>query len=117
ESKSGKSAKPRTVSIPCEMTNEPVPGVIVHHNMYGDMVRSNCIVDLDTQAFQNVVFVNSVIRYKGGPVALINVTFINCWFDLQIPGSAPPISPDRDNLLLALLGPPDARRVKVSTRQ
>jgi hypothetical protein len=42
---------------------------------------------LDGIAWENVVFVNTRIRYLGGPVTLKNVRFVNCTFDIK--SSAP----------------------------
>jgi hypothetical protein len=41
---------------------------------------SNCPQSLDGITWKNIVFVNSRIRYEGGPLALENVTFVNCTF-------------------------------------
>jgi hypothetical protein len=40
----------------------------------------NCPQTLDGFTWVNVVFINSTISYKGGPVVLANVSFINCTF-------------------------------------
>lgn len=40
----------------------------------------NCPQTLDGFTWVNVVFINSTISYKGGPVVLTNVSFINCTF-------------------------------------
>jgi hypothetical protein len=41
----------------------------------------NCPQALDGFSWRNIVFVNSQISYKGGPVILDNVTFVNCTFE------------------------------------
>lgn len=53
---------------------------------------------LDGITWINVVFENTHIRYKGGPLRLRNVRFVNCTFDV-------PESPRGDQLLdIAILG-------------
>jgi hypothetical protein len=37
---------------------------------------------LDNGYWRNFTFENMKITYKGGPMALENVTFINCTFDM-----------------------------------
>lgn len=42
-----------------------------------------CPQSLDGFTWQNVVFVNSRISYRGGPVILDKVTFVNCSFQIE----------------------------------
>src|ERR1700676_2418300 len=44
---------------------------------------TNCPQILDGFTWRNVVFINSHISYKGGPVILDNVTFLNCTFQTE----------------------------------
>jgi hypothetical protein len=109
----GEAPDPSTVSKPCPM----VAGPMAHDNTFSGFAISGCIVDLDTETFENITFRNSVIRYRGGPVSLLNVRFINCRFILDVPANpvlAPTSSPAR--LLLALLNSPDQKNVQVSTK-
>jgi hypothetical protein len=103
---SGEAPDPAQVSRPC---NAATGG---YYNAYANVAFHNCIVDLDTQMFKNVEFRNSVIRYRGGPASLANVTFINCTFVLEL--AAHPVTPVQKNLLLALLDSPDQKSVKVA---
>jgi hypothetical protein len=71
----------------------------------------NCIVSLDPgDDFENVVFRNSVIRYAGGAVKMINVRFENCSFQIDFPQNTKPAKPA---LLLALIGSPNQSSVSV----
>lgn len=63
--------------------------ITVTDSLHVGGVYSNCRVDLDTNAFSGTVFRDSVIRYKGGKTALINVVFQNCTFVLDLPSQAP----------------------------
>jgi len=64
---------------------------------------------MDRQAFKDVTFTNSVVRYHGGAVSLSNVTFVNCRFVLDL--FSAPASQPQQLLLLALLESPDLRTV------
>lgn len=87
-----------------------------YNNIYQDVPFSNCVVDLDTNSFSNVVFQNSVVRYRGGPVSLKNVRFVNCRFVLDIPTAAP-VNRERDQLLMTLFNAPDTKIITIpSTR-
>jgi hypothetical protein len=108
---SGEAPDPAKVSKPCSMfTNGR--GNLSIGNVFGNMLISNCVVDLDTQTFSDVTFKNSVVRYRGGPVTLERVAFINCRFILEL--QTPPSTPTQKNLLLALLASPDQKSVQVS---
>jgi hypothetical protein len=102
----GTAPDPSKVSHPCFGTTGGIG------NQFLGQI-SNCLVTLDTQAFENVTFSNSVILYKGGPVRLKNVTFENCRFILDFP----PILPDGPqlNLVAALFDSPDQKTINVST--
>jgi hypothetical protein len=107
---SGEAPDPATVSRPCEgITNEG--RFISSGNTIANMHVSNCIADIDTDTFQNVTFVNSVIRYNGGSVTLMNVKFVNCRFVLNLPKNKKPVSP---NLLTALLESGDKASIGVN---
>jgi hypothetical protein len=55
-------------------------------------------VVLDGMQFRNVVFRNTKIIYRGGPVQMTNVFFINCTFDMKL-------NENSHNLALAILEP------------
>lgn len=55
------------------------PGVFI------DSTITGCTVDLDGQSFNNVAFENCIVRYRGGPVYLRNVTFTNCLYMISLP--------------------------------
>ncbi len=38
--------------------------------------------DLDEMRFKNIIFTNTAISYKGGPLVLDNVYFVNCTFTI-----------------------------------
>jgi hypothetical protein len=80
-------------------------------NIFVNLEFSRCVVDLDTQAFTNVTFKDSVIRYRGGQVALRNVAFFNCTFLLDL--SSLKTLPEKPTLLFALLDSPDQKTIKV----
>ena len=84
------------------------------NNSYNFVPISNCVLDLDTtnDLLSNLVIKNSVIRYHGGTVRLMNVTFINCAFILDISDS--PQVPAHPEVLRALLDS-DQKRVTLST--
>ena len=90
-----------------------MPGIVSRYNIFQDSRFEKCIVDLDRQAFKDVTFTNSVVRYHGGAVSLSNVTFVNCRFVLDL--FSAPASQPQQLLLLALLQSPDLRTVNVST--
>ena len=48
-----------------------------------DVTLENCLQVLDETHLTNVAFVNSRIVYRGGPVFLRNVVFVNCTFDVE----------------------------------
>jgi hypothetical protein len=103
---------PTAVSHPCAYGLTGAVGTF--HNTYRQSAFANCIVDLDTNVFDTVIFRNSVIRYHGGPVFLDNVQFVNCRFVLDIPASAP-ANPERDRLLMTLLESPSTKAVTVTS--
>jgi hypothetical protein len=53
-----------------------------HHNPNAFLLFDKTEVLLDNLYARNVIFENSHIVYKGGPVVLYNVTFVNCTFDV-----------------------------------
>lgn len=103
---SGAAPDPTKVSGPCDVFTEGKSNTTI-----GGTYR-NCIVDLDSQAFTGLTFINSVIRYRGGDTYLTNVRFINCRFILDLPPT--PQKAPEEKLLLALLESPDQRRVRVN---
>ncbi len=109
----GHAPNPATVSHPCPMTTAS-PSFT--NNLISGYVFMGCIVDLDTSttAFDAVTFVNCVVRYHGGKVAIRNVQFKNCTFQLDISEEAPPVVPERDRILLAMLDAPTLRDVTVT---
>lgn len=108
---SGEAPDPAKVSKPCGMLTNG--GRILNYgNSFSGFKVSNCVVDLDTQVFNNVTFTDSVVRYHGGPVTLKSVRFVNCRFVLEL--ETPPSTPAQKNLLLALLESPDQKTVQIS---
>jgi hypothetical protein len=97
----GKAPDPATVAKPCDPTFYTPGGRFSYNNDYEGLNFSNCIVDLDTNIFKNVTFQNSVVRYRGGPISLVNVEFLNCHFDLML--SKGPAKPTEQQLLFTLL--------------
>jgi hypothetical protein len=71
----------------------------------------DCVVYLDSNTFENVIFQDSVIHYRGGPVSLSGVTFINCRFLLEL--TAQPTTPVQKNLLLAMLDSSDQKTIQI----
>ena len=102
---SGEAPDPAKVAKPC--ISQDFIG-----NVFEGVPYRNCIVSLDTNAFEHVTFQDSVIEYQGGPVSLTDVRFINCRFNLQL--TAQPGSPAERNLMLALLDSPDQKIIQVS---
>jgi hypothetical protein len=76
------------------------------------MIYKDCVVSLDTNSFENITFQNSVVQYRGGPVHLFNVKFVNCRFVLDL--SDQPVTPAQEKILRALLDSPDQKNVRVS---
>jgi hypothetical protein len=101
---SGEAPDPNKVSRPCVRS---VASVFIGGEY------ANCVVDLDTNAFDRVMFKDSVIRYQGGTVSLRNVQFVNCRFDLKL--TSTPQTPAQNQFLLALLESLDQKSIKVST--
>jgi hypothetical protein len=111
---SGVAPDPARVSRPCDGFTRDLqnPTTFSEGNTVDNSQVKNCVVDLDTQTYTHVVFVNSVIRYRGGRTTLVDVRFVNCRFVLDLPPQATPASPA---LLLALLESPDQRNVVASS--
>jgi hypothetical protein len=108
---SGEAPDPATVSKPCPMfTNDQ--NHLSYGNTFNGFVISKCVVDLDNQIFKDVTFTNSVVRYRGGPVALNGVTFVNCRFVLGLVKA--PSTRAQENLLLALFNSPDQKTIQIS---
>lgn len=97
---SGEAPDPAKVSRLCPGLTHNVNGSISFSNTFAGFVFSDCVVDLDTNSFHNVVFRDSVVRYHGGPVTLDGVRFINCNFVLD---ASFPEQPKTPRLLLGLL--------------
>jgi len=106
---SGEAPDPATVSKPCGMLTSGNGMMSFGNTFSGSLQR--CIVDLDNQTFRNVTFQDSIVRYHGGPVSLINVSFVNCRFVLAISGASPPARPE---LLFTILDSSDQKTVTVS---
>jgi hypothetical protein len=83
-----------------------------HGNRYINMLMQGCVVDLDTQDFENNTFTNCVIRYRGAPTKLVNVRFINCRFIFEIAAAGK--APAAPKLLLSVLDSTDQISVKIS---
>jgi hypothetical protein len=52
-------------------------------NQVENLTIRDCPQLLDGISWKNVLFVNSRILYRGGPLMLNNVTFINCTFEVE----------------------------------
>jgi hypothetical protein len=52
-------------------------------NTLQNFTITNCSQVLDDLRWRHVIFVNSIIIYRGGPVVLDDVVFINCKFEVQ----------------------------------
>jgi hypothetical protein len=105
---SGEAPDPSKISRPCMGGG----GSIFIGNVVSG-AYSDCIVDMDTNVFENATFRDSVINYQGGPVTLANVRFINCRFNLHL--ASAPQTPAQNQFLRTLLQSPDQRVIKVST--
>ena len=81
-------------------------------NIYTHAIFQQCIVNIDRNAFEDVTFRNSVVRYRGGPVVLNRVAFENCRFVLDLPEDHRPAPAER-GLLTALLQSPDQKNVQI----
>ncbi len=108
---SGEAPNPSKISRPCGMVTTG-DGLFSEGNVIVHQVISECVVDLDTEVFQDVTFKDSVIRYHGGPTILDKVTFINCTFLLDLKASQSPTHPE---VLRSLLDS-DQKKVTLSTR-
>jgi len=49
---------------------------------FSDITLDGCVVVLDGRRFDHVALANSHIIYKGGPLHLYEVIFVNCTFDV-----------------------------------
>jgi hypothetical protein len=99
---SGEAPDPTKVARPCFVGN--LSSMVVSSSL------ANCIAYIDYNSFKDVRFENSVIIYKGGPVSLEDVEFVNCRFVLDLP---PAVVPAKEDLLLALLDAPDQKAIQV----
>jgi hypothetical protein len=105
----GRAPDPNKVSKPCLTREQGMSTIWIIGSTF-----EQCIVDLDTNAFQQVTFKDSVIRYRGGATVLSGVTFINCSFILDLPSDKIPPNPARQ-IIFTLLDSPNQRVVKVTT--
>jgi hypothetical protein len=108
--KSGIAPDPATVSHPCAGLTAGTGG----YNVQVGGSISRCVLDLDAthNLLENLTIRDSVVRYRGGPIELRNVTFVNCSFILDLP--EPLQTPARPDLLRSLLES-DQKRVTLST--
>jgi len=102
---SGEAPDPAKVAKPCYGEN-------ARHNVFFGGILHNCMVVLDTEAFNHVTFQDSVIIYHGGPVSLNAITFVNCRFVVDFPPQHE--LPADKSLVLALLASPDQKSIHVS---
>jgi len=72
---------------------------------------SECIVDLETNVFMGITFVNCVVRYRGGLLRLSDVRFVNCRFIIE--STADPSAPAQ-RLLYAILSSRDQSNIRVT---
>jgi hypothetical protein len=107
-----KAPDPREVSHPCSFLTE---GMGQGNLIQGVPIR-NCILDLDTthNVLDRLVVRDSVVRYHGGPVEMRDVTFVNCYFDLDLSKFPSQKAPAHPEVLLALLDS-NQQRVSLST--
>lgn len=103
--RSGEAPDPAKVARPCIGPN-------FTRSLFSGVMFRDCVVLLDTNQFQNVTFQDSVIQYRGGPVVLADVRFVNCRFVLELAANKP-ATPAQEKLLLALLNSPDQKIVQV----
>jgi hypothetical protein len=80
-------------------------------NNYMNERLTNCVIDLDNESFFRVTFINSVIRYSGGPVNLNDVRFLNCRFILSVDAKTKPVN---SGLLLVLLDSSDQKDIRLN---
>jgi hypothetical protein len=104
---SGEAPDPTKVARNCLAT-----GSMSYNNVFSGGELSDCVVELERNVFHNVVFKDSVIRYRGGIVHLENVRFVNCRFVLDLP-ERQQASPAGAQLLMALLDAPNQKDVQV----
>lgn len=106
---SGEAPDPNKVSGPCFGLTS-AGSMTQRSNSFIGAFFSSCVVDVDTNLFANTVFKDSVIRYHGGKVRMSNVTFINCWFQLDVPPGPSPV--DRgQQFLVTLLSSADQKHI------
>lgn len=103
---------PTKVSRPCRGITNDKNFFSQHNTFIGPIVISNCIVDLDTQVYDGVIFKNCVVRSRGGTFVLRRVTFVNCRFVLSLPER--PKRPTEQKLLLAIISAPKQTNVFVA---
>jgi len=102
---------PAKVSVPCGGLTTGKGG----GNVFKDIVISGCVVDLDStqNALIGVVLKDDVIRYHGGPLPPMNVIFVNCTFEFDLPAvPVRQLSRPATNLILTLLNSPTQTNVK-----
>lgn len=104
---SGEAPDPATVSGPC-----PLVGPNSHDESINSLPIRNCVVSLDANAFENVTITDSVVQYRGGPVSLRNVRFVNCLFELRL--ATPPVAAPSKDLILALLGSSNQQTIEIA---
>ena len=108
----GKAPDPSKVSHPCSGLTA---GTGQYNLIQGGAIK-NCVIDLDTthDLIENLTIRDSVVRYHGGPVQLRDVTFVNCFFVLDLAKSPSTEKPAHPEVLLALLDS-NQQHVKLST--
>jgi hypothetical protein len=103
----GLAPDPAKVARPCMTTGEG--GNIFEGS--GGVRIDDCVVDLETNIFINLTFVNCVVRYRGGILRLNHVRFVNCRFIIEATSPTVPAQ----KLLFAILSSADQSSIVVST--
>ena len=82
-------------------------------NVFKHFAVEKCKISLDRNFFEQGSFRDSVVSYRGGPVAPRGVTFVNCRFILDLPEDHCPTPAER-GLLSALLESPHQKNVQIN---
>lgn len=113
---SGEAPDPEKVARRCPGVPNNTSSGMYYGNIFEGFTYSDCVVDLDSNAFVHDTFRDSVIRYHGGPVSLDGAVFVNCRFVLDLPASLPNTpTPAQTKLLMTLLDSLGQKTITVST--
>jgi hypothetical protein len=107
----GHAPDPEKVSRMCTLfSQQDDRGNVSFGNTVEGGTVHNCVVDLDSQRYIGVVFINCVVRYNGGPTQIKNVKFVNCRFLLNLASTKTPVG---RNFLFAILNSSQQTQVDV----